>query len=324
MNFDLIRALALLCGKNCNRKQRKLGFLVIKKTSKSCRWGMDHSYCSNNQSTSASKMPSLDDKNIQTTGEFLLKDNETMDDKKLDKNEVEDEEISKKNFQNRSIEETNETMENTSLDKNELEDEEIAKKNIQNRSFQETSETMENSDRIKTCTNCFEIECFEVGNNFYIGVKSNGSEEIGNGVLDCTGIETAKREIRVNMENEINRKVEHTDRGNTSPIQETEFVPTRDGSSKGEEAGVFPILNRIEASTQTIVEHKVNKTHAELDGFIDGIDSFIKEVEKKSGLNLIQKTDILRLLGLGVILPSADVWTDLYLALKLHIAGHRR
>ena len=317
---------------------------------------MDQSYCSNNQSTSASKMPSLDDKNIQTTGEFLLKDNETMDDKKLDKDEVEDEEIakkniqnrnieetnetmentslyknevkneeiSKKNIQNRSIEETNETMENTSLDKNELEDEEIAKKNIQNRSFQETSETMENSDRIKTCTNCFEIECFEVGNKFYIGVKSNGSEEIGNGVLYCTGIETAKREIRVNMENEINRKVEHTDRGNTSPIQETEFVPTRDGSSKGEEAGVFPILNRIEASTQTIVEHKVNKTHAELDGFIDGIDSFIKEVEKKSGLNLIQKTDILRLLGLGVILPSADVWTDLYLALKLHIAGHRR
>ena len=214
-------------------------------------------------------------------------------------------------------------MENISFDGNEVDDEEIVKNNIQNRSIQETKETMEKNDRTKISTNRFEIECFEVGNHFYIGSEEI-REEMDNGMLNCTGIEIPKREIRVNMENEINRKVEHTDRGNTSPIQETEFVPTRDGSSKGEEAGVFPFLNRIEASTQTIVEHKVTKTHAELDGFIDGIDSFIKEVEKKSGLNLIQKTDILRLLGLGVILPSADVWTDLYLALKLHIAGHRR
>eukprot|EP00092_Neocalanus_flemingeri_P011901 GFUD01012833.1.p1 GENE.GFUD01012833.1~~GFUD01012833.1.p1 ORF type:complete len:543 (-),score=72.59 GFUD01012833.1:141-1769(-) len=56
--------------------------------------------------------------------------------------------------------------------------------------------------------------------------------------------------------------------------------------------------------------------------FIDFIDECKTEIEKKAGLRRIQKGEVIKLLGLGVVLPTIDVWTDVYLAVKLHLAGH--
>ena len=72
------------------------------------------------------------------------------------------------------------------------------------------------------------------------------------------------------------------------------------------------------------IQNKVKISQEQIDEFIDYFDSSIKEIEKKAGLRLIQKREMIRLLSLGVILPSVDVWTDVYLAVRLHMAGHER
>ena len=45
-------------------------------------------------------------------------------------------------------------------------------------------------------------------------------------------------------------------------------------------------------------------------------------MEKKAGLRRIENGEVAKLLGLGLILPSIDVATDVYLSVILHIAGH--
>ena len=48
------------------------------------------------------------------------------------------------------------------------------------------------------------------------------------------------------------------------------------------------------------------------------------EFEGENGQRKIPKRVIIRLLGLGVVLPSIDVYSDVYMAVKLQIAGHIR
>ena len=62
--------------------------------------------------------------------------------------------------------------------------------------------------------------------------------------------------------------------------------------------------------------------HENKDEFIEFIDKCQEYIDKKAWLTKIPKSEIVKLFGLGVILPSVDVWSDVYLAVKLYSAGH--
>eukprot|EP00092_Neocalanus_flemingeri_P034913 GFUD01037988.1.p1 GENE.GFUD01037988.1~~GFUD01037988.1.p1 ORF type:complete len:676 (+),score=130.63 GFUD01037988.1:242-2029(+) len=84
-------------------------------------------------------------------------------------------------------------------------------------------------------------------------------------------------------------------------------------------------LFKLETDRERIMIHfKEEIEEEDRDEFIKFIDVCHQYIEQKSGLKRIEKNDVIviNLLGLGVILPSIDVWTDVYLAVKLHIAGH--
>ena len=52
------------------------------------------------------------------------------------------------------------------------------------------------------------------------------------------------------------------------------------------------------------------------------VDAFQNSLDKRTGLKRIKKTVVLKLFGLGVILPTIDVGSDVYLAINLYLAGH--
>ena len=59
-----------------------------------------------------------------------------------------------------------------------------------------------------------------------------------------------------------------------------------------------------------------------IDELINLVDEIQESLEKRISSKRMTKVLILKLLGLGVFLPSFDVGTDIYLAVNLHIAGH--
>ena len=88
--------------------------------------------------------------------------------------------------------------------------------------------------------------------------------------------------------------------------------------------GIF-IIESTECKLDVEIRHlKRRRVLDQSDEYIKFIDNCQKQIEKNSGIKRIMKSEVLRLFGMGVILPTIDVWTDFYLAAKLHIATHER